>query len=656
MDKNFRIRLGVSFLCIAALGSGVLLRAGYLMLLPSDRLQSAMSRQFRQEPPRMPRRGYILDRNKEPIAVSMEVKSLFANPSKVKHKGEVAQALSKILKIPAAQIKPKLGSERGFIWIKRQLTQTEQESVEDLLESKPAYGLFLGLSRESKRFYPNQNLAAQVLGFTGMDSNGLEGLELFYEKELSGTTSPNGKVVTDGHTLVLTLDKALQHTVEEELTRGLKDTGGVAATGIIMDAETGDVVAMASAPTFNANKFGSSTAEHRRNRSVTDTYEPGSTMKPLLVSGALEANVIKPTQKVFCEYGKLKIGKYTIKEAEVKDKWGWLTPGQVILHSSNIGATKIGFMMGSELIFDNYKKLGISERTGVDLPGETTGTLVNPSKWSKVQESNISFGHGLAVTPLQVVRAYAAIANGGTLVTPRLVKQFLSFEGEPLKTLPEGPKKKVLEPKTASVLANMMAAVTGEGGTAPKGAIPGYVVAGKTGTSQKAIYGKGYKSGKHQGSFVGFVRGMKPSYVVYVMVDEPRFPYFGGEAAAPIFKRIMMAALAREGFSPDPVLISKEIKLGKKDDKRITDKIRATASAPLPTPPSALVAAEEGNFMMPDLEGLTARDVMDLFSGKDLQLRLKGSGLVKNQRPLAGALLKPGEVVTVNLNREAVLP
>lgn len=648
MDKNFRIRLGVSFLCIALLGVGVLFRAAHLMLVPSERLSSAMNRQFRQEPPRMPRRGYILDRNREPIAVSMEVKSLFANPGKVKNPEEISRLLAKTLKIPYSQVRTKLKSDRGFVWIKRQLSDAEQVAIEEMLERKPALGIFLGLSKESKRFYPHQGLAAHLVGFTGLDSNGLEGVELFYEKDLSGETV--GKKGADGRSLVLTIDKTLQYTLEQELAQGLKDSGGIAATAMIMNAENGDIVAMGSAPGFNPNRFGSSNADHRRNRSVTDTYEPGSTMKPLLVAGALEMGIVTPKTTVFCEYGKMKVGKHWIKESEAKDKWGWLRVGQVLQKSSNVGATKIGYLVGPEKIYEWYRKMGITERSAVDLPGEAGGGMAKPEKWSKILHSNISFGHGLTVTPLQVIRAYGALANGGHLVTPRLVKQLYSFEGEFLKEIPPKERKQVMSAKTAETMVKMLSAVATDEGTAPKAAIPGFVISGKTGTSQKPIPGKGYRSGKYMASFVGFVQNVKPNYVVYVMVDEPRFPYYGGEAAAPIFRRIMTAALAREGISPDPNLIP--LKIGKNEEKK-EDKIRVVASAVVPVP--ELTAAED-SYLMPQLDGLTARDVMDLFSQKDLKLKLRGSGLVTSQSPAPGALLKKGQEVRVRLEREAILP
>jgi cell division protein FtsI (penicillin-binding protein 3) len=647
MDKNFRIRLGISFLFIAILGVGVMIRAAHLMLVSSDRLTSAMNRQFRQDPPRTPRRGYILDRNREPIAVSMEVKSLFANPNKAEKIPEAARLLSRAIGLPETQIRAKLKGEKGFVWIKRQLSDQEREAVEDLLDQKPALSVFIGLSKESKRFYPHQGLAAHLVGFTGLDSNGLEGIELFYEKQLRG--GHQSKKPIDGTTLVLTIDKTLQYMLEQELAVGLKNTGGLSATAMIMDAKNGDILAMASAPSFNPNRFGAYTADSRRNRSVTDTYEPGSTMKPLLVAGALEEGIVSAKTPVFCENGKYKIGKHWIRESEAKDKWGWLKVGQVLQKSSNIGATKIGNMVGPEKIYAWYKKLGITEKTGIDLPGEAPGSMAKPEKWSKILQSNISFGHGLTVTPLQVIRAYAAIANGGHLVTPRLVKQWNTFEGEPIQEFPPIPPKQVLQAKTVKTLTEMISAVATEEGTAPKANIPGFLVAGKTGTSQKPIPGKGYRSGKHMASFVGFVRDIPVNYVVYVLVDEPRFPYYGGEAAAPIFRRVMAAALAQEGISPNPNLIPMP-KLGKKEESlKVSDEVQEISSAIAPV--TELQQADD-YWLMPQLDGMTAREVLDLFSEKELRVQVKGTGQVKSQRPLAGALLKRGDLVSVKLEKE----
>ncbi len=650
MDKNFRIRLGVSFLLVALLGLGVLIRAGQLMLVPSERLSTAMNRQFRPESPRIPRRGYILDRNNEPIAVSMEVKSLFANPGKIENKNHAASLVAKALGLPVQAVRAKLKGEKGFVWIKRQLNEVELAAVEEMLDQHHTLALTLGLAKESKRFYPNQSLAAQLMGFTGLDSNGLEGVELRYEKELAGESTK--EVFSDGRTLVLTIDKNLQYTLEEELERGLKDTGGIAATAMVMDADTGDIIAMGSAPTFNANRYSATAPEFRRNRSVTDTYEPGSTMKPLLLAGALEENVVNTKTKIYCEMGRMQIGKHWVNEAEAKDKWGWLRVGEVMQKSSNVGATKIGFLYGEARTYKWYKRLGITEKSGIDLPGEAAGVLPAHEKWSRIGFSNISFGQGVSVTPIQMLRAYAALANGGTLVTPRLLKRVHSFEGEFLRELPIGKQIRVMEKKTAVALTAMLATVPTEDGTAPKAAIPGFIIAGKTGTAQKPIPGRGYRSGKHIASFIGYAKGVKPNYVVFVMVDEPKFPYFGGEAAAPIFKRIMTAALANERVAPDPSLLQK-IELGKKEPEEIREKIVQISAAP--APPVGLAKNAE-DWLMPNLSGVTARDALDLFSGLGLNVKIRGGGVVKEQSPAPGTKLQKGDAVLLRLERGTEAP
>jgi cell division protein FtsI (penicillin-binding protein 3) len=652
LDKNFRMRLGVCFIAIALLGGSVLFRAAYLMLLPSDRLETAMNRQFRQEPPRMPRRGYILDRNREPIAVSMEVRSLYANPGKVKKPNTLALQLSRIIDAPEAQLRQRLQSDRGFAWLKRQLSEEEQARVERLIEKNPTYGLFLGLAKESKRFYPHQGLAAQLMGFTNVDARGLEGLELQYEKDLAGTVGSK----EDGVTLGLSIDKTLQFALEEELARGLKETGAKAASALLMDADTGEILAMASVPTYNPNRPSQVPGENRRSRLVTDTYEPGSTLKPLLVAGALDLGIVDPKTKVFCEYGKLQIGRHWIRESESKDKWGWLTVGEVLQRSSNVGTTKIGFLMSPQQVFDVYKNLGITQRTGIDLPGESAGGMIVPGRWSRILHSNISFGQGLTTTPLQIARAYGALANGGYLVRPRLVRQRFSFEGENLGEVKAAEKVRVLKPETTRAIQTMLSKVATEEGTAPKAAISGFTIIGKTGTSQKPVPGKGYRSGKYVASFAGFVQGVNPRIVGYVMVDEPKFPFYGGEAAAPIFRRIMMAALARFGVSPDPKLM--EIQLAKEKLERSLES-RTVATAPkVETPadvPTQLEKADE-HFLMPDLKGATAREALKLFHQERFQVQVRGGGKVVRQLPASGALLKQGDRVSIWLEREASIP
>ncbi|MCO5143392.1 MAG: transpeptidase family protein [Oligoflexia bacterium] len=645
MDKNFRVRLGVAYLVLCLMATAVVVRSAYLMLKPSVRLDTAMKRQFRQDPPRSPRRGYILDRNLEPIAVSMEVKSLFVNPGRVKNKIAIVKNFALILKMSEKTIDSKLSSNKSFVWIKRQLSEEETSKIEKLLAKNPTWSLFIGLSKESKRFYPNQTLAAHLLGFTGLDSRGLEGIELQYDDELMGRKpSADAK---DGNTLVLTIDKALQYTLEEELAKGVQETKSVSGSAIILDAESGDILAMGTYPTFNPNQYGKSTADSRRNRALVDTFEPGSTIKPILALIGISNGSINSRTKVFCEYGKYKIGNHWIRESEAKDKWGWLGIEQVLQKSSNVGATKIGDLIGAEKIYQGYVSVGIGSKTEIDLPGESSGSITKPNKWSKILQSNISFGHGFTVNALQIARAYALLANGGELVSPRLVKEIRSFDGELITEISPKVKKRIFNQNIVNKISTMMLSVVGEEGTAPKAQISGFRVAGKTGTAQKPVKGKGYRSGKYIASFAGFVKSVRPNYVIHVVLDEPKFPYHGGEAAAPVFQRIMVASLAREGISSDPSLL-----IGKSEVKekiKIKDEVHQIDSGIVKL--KTLEYLDDG-ILMPDLKGYIAKEVLDLFSQKEIRLEIKGSGIVTNQSPKPGSKLERGDLVSVRLTRD----
>ncbi len=645
MDKNFRIRLGIIFFFVSVLGVGVLGRAAGLMLMPSPRLEQAMERQFHNDAPKVPRRGNILDSHSEPIALSVKVKSLYANPGKVEQKGEAAYLVSRVINLSSDQIRAKLKARKGFVWLKRQLTDDEATAIEHLMNRKPFLQIGFGLVEESKRFYPDQNLAAQLIGFVGLDGEGLEGVELLYNKKLHG--QDKGDKIADGKTLVLTIDKTIQYALQSELEEGVKSAKALGASGVVMDAETGDIVAMASYPSYNLNHFRQAPVENRRNKIVTDTYEPGSTIKPILIAGALASGVITPETKVFCEHGKMQIGRHWVNEAETKDKWGWLKVGEVIEHSSNIGATKVGFLFGSMHVANWYKKLGLAQRTGVDLPGEATGYLPDYKNWSKILLSNISFGQGISVTPIQIARAYAAFANGGYLVKPRLVRQVGNFEGELEKEVPVAPPERVMDEKVVEQVIRMMEKVPTEEGTAPKAAIPGFEVVGKTGTAQKAYPGVGYKSGKHISSFVGFVKNVKPKLVTLIVVDEPKYPYFGGETAAPIFRKVMSAALAREGVKPllpvtAPILAEKKIKPEMK-------------TAPVTIPAFSALADGE-TVKMPNLIGASARDVLQVFNRHDVNLKMRGGGVVVEQIPAPGAPFRKGETVSIRLSYGEELP
>ena len=534
MDKNFRIRLSICFLIIALFGASVIIRSAMLTLVPSKRLDNLLSKQFREIPKPTPRRGFILDRNREPLAVSVDVRSLYAHPDKVTNKGHLALKLAKIFKIKKRVIKKKLDQKKSFVWIKRKTSKEEEQKIRALLNKNRSLHLALGFIKESQRFYPNQQLAAHVLGFTGTDSHGLEGLEYTYEKELSEK---------NGNSLMLTLDKNLQHVVEKELFNGIKIAEAKSGSAIIMDASTGSIRAMASFPTYNPNKFLQSKRGTRRNLAISEVFEPGSTIKTLLVTAALEEKIITPESKFFCEHGKMKIGNHWIKESSKKHKWGWLKVKEILKFSSNIGITKIGFHLGKEKLSHWIKAQGLSKRTGISLSGEEAGSLRPFEKWSEIGHSNISFGQGFSVTALQLIQSYAIIANGGFLIRPRIVQHLETAEGKILKRTPIKISR-VLSSSTVKEVQKMLKSVTEEGGTGQNAAMDNFEIAGKTGTAQIAKPGIGYIDGKYIASFIGFPLNLETKLIALVVIREPKSTHiWGAETAAPVFKKIMEAAL-----------------------------------------------------------------------------------------------------------------
>lgn len=657
MDKGFRIRLGISFLVILGLCGAVVIRSGVLMLLPSKQLADTLAKQFRQAPKPEPRRGMILDRNREPLAVSLDVRSLYADPSKVRDVKTLAKSLARILGLPVAKVAQRLAMEdRGFVWIKRHLTKAEETRVRLLLDQDRQLHLVLGFARESKRFYPNKDLAAHVVGFTGTDSRGLEGLEYFYDADLSGKNS--GPDAIEGKNLILTIEKGLQHTLEVELEKGVKSAGGTSGSAVVMDAETGEIWAMASWPTYNLNEFRDAKPEWRRNRVVTEPFEPGSTLKTLVVAGALEAAVVKPDAKFFCEDGKMQIGNRWIKESSLDREWKWLTVEEIIKYSSNIGATKIAYKLGKDGLYRTLLKQGIAQKTEIDLPGEASGSLARPATWSEVQFSNISFGQGLTATPLQIIRSFAAIVNGGFLVQPRVVSlredpETLAGERTPVRM------ERILKLSTASEIRRMLISVTAEDGTAKRARIPGFEVAGKTGTSQVAKAGVGYASGEYVASFVGFPVDVKPSLVGLVVISEPEFANrFGGDAAAPVFQKVMNIALARAGVNPKFQETEPEMVLASSAPERAAAPV--AEAAPVSPQDEAILRAlgrletfqeaELGKYTMPNLLGRSAREALDALSTKPLRLSIEGTGVIIEQSPKAGAVFQKGDLVRLKLD------
>jgi len=494
-------------------------------------------------------RGTFYDARGRELAVSMTVESAFAVPYEVEDPAATAAAVASVLEVDQAQLAAELVEPRSFVWVARQLDPPQAKELRAL--DLPG----IHFLEESKRYYPQRELAAQVLGFVGVDNQGLGGLEARYDETVAGEALER-RVLRDarrGHSLYaersltepepgddlhLTLDATVQYILERELARGLETFRGRSAVGVVLDPRSGAVVAMASVPGFDPNHYQDFPEANRRNRPVQDAYEPGSTFKLITAASVLDANLADPTDVFDCERGGISLYGKRINDHRSFDR---LTFGEVIAKSSNVGAIKLGLLAGPERLHDAIERFGFGRLTGIDLPGESPGLARPLESWQKRSVAYISFGQEISVTPLQLALAFAAIANGGVMVQPHVVD---------LGHRPRVAGRPISE-STARSLERMLEAVV-EDGTAKRAAVPGYTVAGKTGTAQIAIPGKGYVAGRYVASFVGFVPARAPRLVALIAVDEPRGPlYHGGDVAAGIFSATMRQVLLYLGVPPD---------------------------------------------------------------------------------------------------------
>ena len=641
-----KTRIILLLLFFSGLWSLLILRATYLQILPNKKLSDLQNRQFLTRVKLPGRRGVIYDRNGHELAISLPSYSLFADPKLIQNPQGLARLIARELKVPVKNIYKKLkDDERRFVWVQRHLSSKQYDKIKNWNYRG------LGFIEEPKRVYPNGTLLAGVLGFVGDDNRGLEGVEKWYQSELAGVDQEivlrkdargrplmvDLKMFTegrDGHDLQLTVDRDFQFELEKELLAAVETNRAESAVGVIMDVETSEVVAMANFPTFDANFPQSSPVENRRNRAVTDTFEPGSTMKTVLMAAALREDVLTPGKRYFCENGSYKVGKETIHEADSKHHFGWRTASEVLANSSNIGATKIAFELGPEKYRSALVEFGFGVKTGVDFPGEAKG-IVNNLPWKPHLLSNVSFGHGIAATPLQVAAAYTAIANGGVWRTPRLVKSFKNKWGEEVGTPVKASERRLMPPEKAAQLLLMLNSVTGSSGPVANARIAGFLVAGKTGTAQKVrADGAGYVPGAYISSFAGLVPAHQPKFVIYVAVDNPKKAYYGSQVAAPIFSNLAAFAVRREGMSP--VLVSESNFIP-----------QVTGNEKVETP---MVKSEALSSAMPDWRGLTLREVQQHLQARKIRAEVHGSGVVVRTIPLPGLPLAEGQDVDVFLS------
>lgn len=553
--KNIKI-IGVLFFVLFTVA---VVRAYSLQILKAGKLSEMIDSQSRTNFELTPYRGSIYDTNGMELAVSLDVKSVYARPNLIENTSEAAKKLSRILERPEKEILGRLTSERRFVWVQRKISPAKAMEIEALRIRG------INFVDESQRFYPNKSLAGQVLGFVGTDAKGLEGIELQYNAILSGKPryltvgrdalgrrlfleEVTGHNLFQGYDITLTIDKNIQHIAEKELEAAVALSNAKNGMAVVMDPSTGAVLALALVPRFNPNNFRSFSAATWKNRAVTDLFEPGSTFKTFLVAAAIERDAVKPWDSFFCENGIYRISNRTIRDVHPHE---WLTVSEIIKHSSNIGVSKISRYVETEDFFRYIRGFGFGLSSQIDFPGEACGFVPIPHRLPEHTKSAISFGYSVSVTAVQLAAAYSAIANGGMLYTPYFVKRVSGPDGMTIQTTEPNPVRRVVSEETADTMTQMLETVVSSKGTGRRAYIEGYSVAGKTGTTRKLDAQGQYSSRKLIASFVGFVPADNPRATILVLIDEPQRLTFGGEVAAPAFGRIARQVLNYMNIAPD---------------------------------------------------------------------------------------------------------
>lgn len=574
IKKNYiKLRITIVGIIFAACLVSIVIKAGCLQIYQSSWLAKKAANQYERSFKETGKRGTIYDANLREIAVSIDTTSIAANPSQIKNKTFAANRISKSLNIRTSFIERALSSDKPFVWLKRNATPKEVYAVKSL----DIEGIcFLS---EHSRVYPQKTLAAQTVGFTGVDGKGLEGLEFYFDDQLKGSdgnfivlkdaradvfnAEKNSDYNFNGNDLVLTIDQAVQYLTEKALREAVVDSSAKSGIAMVMVPKTGAILAMAHYPLLNPNSYKKYDKQLWRNRAITDPFEPGSTMKMFTASAAVEHGGCKPTSIFYCENGEYDIGKHTIHDTH---PYGWLTLTDVIKYSSNIGAYKIVKKIGPEALHKTLKNFGFGEKTGINCPGETSGFLASYKNWRNIDVGTISFGQGISASPLQLITAISAIANNGLLMKPYIVRTILDKNGQAIKSFGPTPVRQAISPKTADTVKNILASVTTKEGTGFNAILDGYTVCGKTGTAQKVDKTGRYARGKYISSFIGFAPVEDPEVAILVIIDEPTKNHYGGIVAAPAFKKIAQETLTYLNVPPnirqtDRITVSREGRL-----------------------------------------------------------------------------------------------
>ncbi|OHE56396.1 MAG: hypothetical protein A2Z47_14135 [Thermodesulfovibrio sp. RBG_19FT_COMBO_42_12] len=528
----------------------VYLRLIDLMILNHERLLTEAKRRHIKVEDIQVRRGIIFDRRGRELALNLELESLYCDPEKLDLGNDGVIRLASVMAKEPEVILSKIPDRGRFVWVERKLEPDTVERIKGLNIKG------LGFIPEAKRFYPKGELASHILGFVGIDNQALEGVELKYNRYLKTTggkvffgRDAGGRILSSGveieakgNNIVLTIDEGLQYLVEKEIDTAMLKWKASAATAIMMDPFTGEILALANRPAYDPNSAGSVRDSDRRNRAITDCYEPGSTFKIVIGVASLEEKVVKPGTLIDVSKGYIQVGGKTIRDVH---KYGILTFKEVIQKSSNVGSIATGMRLGKDRMYKYAKLLGIGEKTDIDLLGEVSGWIRPPEKWSSTSIGAIPIGQEVAVTPLQMLRAYSAVANGGFLVRPHVVSEIISPDGQIIASFRDKKMNRIISAKTAETFKDILKSVVEEGGTGRSASVDGNEVAGKTGTAQIINpETKRYSKEKYVSSFVGFVPADNPRLAMIVVIYEPKGQIYGGVVAAPVFKNIANQALS----------------------------------------------------------------------------------------------------------------
>jgi cell division protein FtsI (penicillin-binding protein 3) len=662
--------------------TAVFVRLGYLQLFRHSEYLAKAQRQQQHVIEITPKRGAIYDRNMHPLAMSIPVDSAFAVPSELGDQQLAARLLSGVLGIPREVLEARLESSRSFVWIARKLPPDKKEAVE-ALNLKGVY-----FQKENQRIYPKRDLASHVLGFVNLDEKGIGGIESELESKIGGKSEKiivmadarqrwfdGGEAQRErGANVVLTLDEKIQYVAERELKAAIAKTQALAGTVIVMNPNNGEILALANWPRFNPNAATDALAETRMNRAVSAIYEPGSTFKLITLAAAFDQGITRPEEIFNCENGAVYVAGHRIRDHK---PFGFLTVSQILAQSSDVGAIKIALRLGAPKFYDYIRAFGFGQLTGVDIPGESKGMLQHLESWTPISIGSISMGQEIGVTPIQLISAVSAIANGGMLYKPHVIaelrrgEQVLPAEG----VLAPAEPRRAIRPETAATLRQLMEGVI-LNGTGPLARLDGWTAAGKTGTGQKIDPATGrYSPTQLIASFTGFAPISNPAVTILVSLDSPVGQHEGGQVAAPVFKRIAEQVLPYLDVPRDVPMGPRLVQAAYKNreiaesatledfsptdfsgqlDRPPTEPPLTKSKAGTSHTPSVTVAVDEGgDIQVPDFSGKTMREVTEICLRLGLDPVLIGSSLATNQTPAAGVKARRGARVTVQFGTPA---